>query len=85
MYVSKDYKNYIIQTQEKIAVEKYGKSAIMKVQTSEECLQGRVQFPTGGIVRERKLNRCNSGTDSKAVFGMSLDGRRCVNRFPRYL
>ena len=27
-------------------------------------LQGRVKFPTGGIVRERKLNRLNSGTDS---------------------
>ena len=31
-------------------------------------LQGRVKFPTGGIVRERSipvLNRCNSDTDSK--------------------
>ena len=29
-------------------------------------LQGRVKFPTGGIVRERNaLNRCNSDTDSK--------------------
>ena len=28
-------------------------------------LQGRVQFPTGGRVRERKLNRCDSGTDSR--------------------
>jgi len=27
-------------------------------------LQGRVKLPTGGKVRERKLNRCNSGTDS---------------------
>ena len=27
-------------------------------------LQGRVKFPTGGKVRERKLNRCDSGTDS---------------------
>ena len=27
-------------------------------------LQGRVRFPTGGKVRERKLNRCDSGTDS---------------------
>ena len=23
-----------------------------------------MQFPTGGKVRERKLNRCDSGTDS---------------------
>ena len=23
-----------------------------------------MQFPTGGRVRERKLNRCDSGTDS---------------------
>jgi len=31
---------------------------IMKLQAIEKrCLQGRVQFPTGGIVRERKLNR----------------------------
>ena len=30
-----------------------------------ESLQGRVRFPTGGKVRERKLNRCDSGTDSK--------------------
>ena len=29
-----------------------------------ESLQGRVRFPTGGKVRERKLNRCDSGTDS---------------------
>ena len=28
-------------------------------------LQGRVQFPTGGKVRARKLNRCDSDTDSK--------------------
>ena len=27
--------------------------------------QGRVKFLTGGKVRERKLNRCDSGTDSK--------------------
>ena len=27
-------------------------------------LQGRVKFPTGGRVRERELNRCDSGTDS---------------------
>jgi hypothetical protein len=30
----------------------------------KECLQGRVKFPIGGKVRERKLNRCDSGTDS---------------------
>ena len=48
-------------------------------QTSENrCLQGRVQLPTGGKVRVRKLNRWNSGTDSKADLGMSLDERRCV-------
>ena len=28
-------------------------------------LQGRVEIPTGGTVRERKLNLCNSGTDSR--------------------
>lgn len=32
-------------------------------------LQGRVQFPTGGKVRERKLNGCNSHTDSKVWMG----------------
>ncbi len=33
-----------------------------------QYLQGRVNFPTGGIVRKRRaavLNRCNSDTDSK--------------------
>jgi len=33
-----------------------------------QCLQGRVKFPIGGKVRERKAplrrTRCNSGTDS---------------------
>ncbi len=38
------------------------------------CLQGRVQFPTGGKVRERKLNRCDSGTDS--TVWMKEDSRR---------
>ena len=32
--------------------------------TMKERLQGRVKFPIGGKVRERKLNRCDSGTDS---------------------
>ena len=40
------------------------------------CLQGRVQFPTGGKVRERKLNRCDSGTDS--IVWMKEDSRRPV-------
>ena len=35
-------------------------------QLNIEGLQGRVKFPIGGekTVRERKLNRCESGTDS---------------------
>ena len=45
------------------------------VSTKKEAFQGRVQFPTGGTVREPHnfcvLNRCNSDTDSD-----SLDGRR---------
>lgn len=41
-----------------------------------------MQTPTGGKVRARKLNRWNSGTDSKAVYGTSLDGRRCVIQIP---
>ena len=40
------------------------------------CLQGRVQFPTGGKVRARKLNRCDSGTDS--IVWMKEDSRRPV-------
>ena len=32
---------------------------------TEQYLQGGVQFPTGGKVRERHApNRCDSGTDS---------------------
>ncbi len=30
-----------------------------------DSLRGRVRFPTGGKVRERKLNRCDSYTDSR--------------------
>jgi hypothetical protein len=42
-------------------------------------LQGGVQFPTGGTVREHDAmqNRCNSDTDSKPVSGkvwMKEDG-----------
>ena len=45
------------------------------------CLQGGVQVPTGGRVRERfgfqrQLIRCDSGTDSN-----SLDGRRRAGTF----
>ena len=40
------------------------------------CLQGRVQFPTGGKVRARKLNRCDSGTDS--IVWMKEDSRRPI-------
>ena len=46
------------------------------------CLQGGVQVPTGGKVRERfgfgrrQLIRCDSGTDSN-----SLDGRRRAGTF----
>ena len=40
-------------------------------------LQGRVKFPTGGIVRERNaLNRCNSDTDSKVW--MEEDAYPCI-------
>ncbi len=41
-----------------------------------------MQFPTGGTVRERKLNRCDSGTDSKVW--MEEDGCFVVSR-PGYL
>ena len=40
------------------------------------CLQGRVQFPTGGKVRARKLNRCDSGTDS--IVWMKEDSHRPI-------
>ena len=33
-----------------------------------------MQFPTGGIVRERKLNRCDSGTDSIVWMKEDLGG-----------
>jgi hypothetical protein len=39
----------------------------MTVEPNNEYLQGRVKFPTGGIVREPNfgMNRCDSGTDSR--------------------
>ena len=35
-------------------------------------LQGRVRFPTGGIARERKQIRCDSGADSTVWMGEEM-------------
>jgi hypothetical protein len=46
------------------------------------CLQGRVRFPTGGIVRERSCAGFGTGPNQDLVKFQnrqySLDGRRCV-------
>ena len=56
---------YITDNAKKKDIAKQFHRSIIALQTNKrECLQGRVQFPTGGRVRARKLNRCDSGTDS---------------------
>ena len=46
---------------------------------TEQYLQGGVQVPTGGRVRERIApNRCDSGTDSKVWMEEGMQRLLCV-------